>query len=73
MDFKDGSLWCTDSALARIYKLEPATGKVIEQYDAPSRDVRGICWVGTDLWVSDQNTKRLIKVKLVDFRKLLAQ
>jgi transglutaminase-like putative cysteine protease/sugar lactone lactonase YvrE len=50
----DGShLWLADLDTARLYRLDPVTGKVVTSLEAPGYQPLGLAWDGTRLWVVD--------------------
>lgn len=50
----DGShLWLADFDSARLYRLNPSDGKVVESMDAPGYSPMGLAWDGSKLWCLD--------------------
>ncbi|MDZ7261435.1 MAG: T9SS type A sorting domain-containing protein [candidate division KSB1 bacterium] len=58
----DGTyLWHTDVDYTRLYKLNPTTGTVVNNYSvggSPS----GLAWDGTNLWMADASYDRIYKM-----------
>jgi transglutaminase-like putative cysteine protease/sugar lactone lactonase YvrE len=46
-------LWLADLDTARLYELDPSTGKVLASLDAPGYQPLGLAWDGSQLWVVD--------------------
>ena len=55
------SLW-TATVNGKIYRLDPVTGAVLQQFDAPGSQPWGMTWDGTYLWVVDFAEKRISKI-----------
>jgi transglutaminase-like putative cysteine protease len=50
----DGShLWVADLDSAKLYRLNPSDGKVVDSVDAPGYSPMGLAWDGSKLWCLD--------------------
>lgn len=63
------SLW-TATVNGKIYRLDPVTGAVLQQFDAPGSQPWGMTWDGTYLWVVDFAEKRISKIDPVSGTEL---
>lgn len=59
LEWIDDKLWVTVPPAATTYQLDPATGRILHQFDAPGNRPHGIAWDGQYLWVCE-TTKRSI-------------
>jgi transglutaminase-like putative cysteine protease/sugar lactone lactonase YvrE len=46
-------LWLADLDTAKLYELDPSSGKVLASLDAPGYQPMGLAWDGSQLWVVD--------------------
>jgi len=58
----DGTYLWTATVNGKIYRLDPVTGAVLQQFDAPGSQPWGMTWDGTHLWVVDFAEKRISKI-----------
>lgn len=65
----DGSyLWCANTGDgnsvngAKIYKLDPITGAIVNTYSSPGTNPFGLAWDGSYLWHSDFGTGMIYKI-----------
>jgi Right handed beta helix region len=58
----DGSSIWTATVNGKIYKLDPFTGAVLNQFYAPGSQPWGMTWDGQYLWVVDFAEKRISKI-----------
>jgi DNA-binding beta-propeller fold protein YncE len=58
----DGTYLWTATVNGKIYRLDPVTGAVLQQFDAPGSQPWGMTWDGTHLWVVDFAEKRISEI-----------
>lgn len=58
----DGSTIWTATVNGKIYQLDPVSGAVLDQFNAPGSQPWGMTWDGAHLWVVDFAEKRISKV-----------
>lgn len=54
----DGANVWTSTVSGDVYKLDGATGKILQQFKAPSSQPWGMAWDGAELWITDFAEKR---------------
>ena len=54
--------WGSDNKGSLLYKVDPATGNVIDSHQLPSDYSTGLTWDGKNLWVADGTNGRIAKV-----------
>jgi DNA-binding beta-propeller fold protein YncE len=58
----DGSSIWTATLNGKIYRLDPVSGAVLQQFTAPGSQPWGMTWDGQHLWVVDFAEKRISKI-----------
>ncbi len=51
--FDAGSLWMSVSGIAKIYKINPADGSLLDSVDSPGAEPRGITFSGGEMYCND--------------------
>jgi hypothetical protein len=62
----DGTHVWTSTVGGKIYKLDPITGTVIQQFTAPGSQPWGLTFDGTYLWLVDFAEKRISKINPIN-------
>ena len=51
----DGShLWVVDGETRLLYRVDPATGESVREFEVEAKRPRGVAWDGKNLWVLDE-------------------
>ncbi len=59
----DGTaLWVADRKAAVLFRLDPASGKILKKIQAPGFWPLGLAWDGKSLWTIDRDAKKIFKV-----------
>jgi hypothetical protein len=58
----DGTNIWTANLDGKVYKLDPLSGNVLQQFDAPGSQPWGMTFDGTNLWLVDFAEKRISKI-----------
>jgi hypothetical protein len=60
----DGThLWHTNVADDVVYKIEPASGAILDSFESPAPDCEGLTFDGTSLWLSSTTTDSIYQVE----------
>jgi len=62
--FSGDALWVVDD-FSRIQALNPNTGAVIRELD-PEVEANGICYDGSDLWLTTKNSTQIVKISIIN-------
>jgi len=65
--FDGEHLWAVDSLEKKIYKLDPRSGKVCDEFTTPGSLPAGLCWDGRDFFLSDTLSHRIYQCSSKDF------
>lgn len=55
-------LWTSSFADCQIHKVDPASGSVVQTFDAPGSESAGLAFDGTHLWNVDPGNQRIYKI-----------
>ncbi|OGN90530.1 MAG: hypothetical protein A2Z70_01840 [Chloroflexi bacterium RBG_13_48_17] len=59
----DGShLWVVDSATHLLYRVDPTTGKSVQELTVTAGQPRGVAWDGKNLWVLDEEAGVILRL-----------
>ena len=53
LTFDGKHIWGVDRKSDKIYKIDPADGKIINSFTSPGYFPTGLAWDGEYLWISD--------------------
>ena len=60
----DGSLWCADTTMKLIHKLDPDTGKILDQIEVPDPEAHGLTLHDGEIWLCCATTRRVCTIPL---------
>lgn len=59
MAFDGTSLWIPNNSPARVYRVDPASGEVLETIAAPGAEPRGAAWADGRLYCNDKDLEKV--------------
>jgi streptogramin lyase len=60
----NGGLWCADTQMCKIHRLDPDTGAVTAEIDVPAPEVHGMTLHDGEIWFCCAETRRVCTVPL---------
>lgn len=59
----NGNLWVQNESSKKIYKVNPANGQIITNFNSPATSTpTGLAFDGTNLWVADRDGYKIYKI-----------
>lgn len=60
----EGALWCADTTMKLIHKLNPDTGDVLDQIEVPDPEAHGLTLHDGEIWLCCATTRRVCTISL---------
>lgn len=72
LTYGKNSIWVSDSSNGTIYRYNPNNGKITGSVQAPAKELRGILFSGSKLWIVDRDSQEIRNIPFLETDRFLA-